>query len=144
MKTKPKPVGISLYKPEYAQQIVELMSLGHSLKAAAAEIGYSIHAIANWREKYPEFREAIELGFGKRTLKLERDLLTAKDAATVTSRIFSLKSAAPEEYTDRYRTEITGANGGPIETKEVSALELLESRITGIAERLPAPDQKPH
>lgn len=134
----------SKYKPSYGEEIVSLMADGHSFRAAAAALGLALRTVNDWRKAHPEFDELVELGFGKRTLRLEKDLLTAKDSATVTSRIFSLKSAAPEEYTDRYRTEITGANGGPIETKDVSALELLESRITGIAERLPPAAAKPH
>ena len=48
---------------------------------------------------------------------LERTLLSADNGPTVTSRIFALKNAAPDEWRDKQETALTGANGGPIQVQ---------------------------
>ena len=78
---------------------------------------------------------AVKEGETLRTLKLETDLLSAPDGPTVTSRIFALKNAAPDEWRDKVIQEHTGKDGGPIQTQEVSALERITGRIAGIAAR---------
>ncbi len=70
----------SKYKPSYGEEIVKLMADGHSFKAAAAALGLALRTVNDWRKAHPEFDTLVELGFGKRTLRLEKDLLTAKDA----------------------------------------------------------------
>ncbi len=42
------------------------------------------------------------------------------------------------------RHELTGKNGGPIQTEEISAIEALESRIAVLASRSQGSDPKPH
>lgn len=103
------------YKPAYCQEIVELMGQGFSLTAAAAELGISRETAYAWEREIPEFSDAVKLARGKRTLKLERDLLSASDGPTVTSRIFALKNACADEWREKVTQEQTGANGGPIE-----------------------------
>lgn len=41
-----------------------------------------------------------------------------------TAAIFWLKNRKPQEWRDRVQTELTGANGGPIETADVSEAEI--------------------
>ena len=102
------------FKPSYGEEIVELMASGLSLTAAAAELGFHRQRVYEWEERHPEFADAVKLARGKRTLKLERDLLTASDGPTVTSRIFALKNAAPDEWRDKQQHEHSGPDGGPM------------------------------
>lgn len=108
---KGRPTG---YRKEFGDEIVSLMATGLSLTAAAAELGFHRDTIYEWEKTHPEFSDAVKLARGKRTLKLERDLLTAPDGPTVTSRIFALKNAAPDEWREKQTTEHTGADGGPM------------------------------
>lgn len=89
------------YRPEFCQQIVDLMGEGLSLTAAAAELGITRECAYQWAYTKPEFRQALELGRGKRLLFLERGLLAAKDSVTVASRSFALKVADRFEWGDR-------------------------------------------
>lgn len=127
----------SEFNPAYANEIIELMASGLSLTAAAAELGFVKQTVYNWANENPEFMDAINLGKGKRTAFLERRLLTADSGPVVTSSIFALKNAAPDEWREKQLHEITGQDGGPIK-HEVSARDAIANRISSIAARAAA------
>lgn len=54
----------------------------------------------------------------------------------VDSRKWFASKVLPKIYGDRVIQEVTGKDGGPIQTEEVNARELIASRIAGIASRL--------
>lgn len=62
----------------------------------------------------------------------------------LTEQVFSdslvarLLEAHDKRYQRKSAMELTGKDGGPIETKETSALDRLQSRIDGIAARIGA------
>lgn len=109
--------------------MISLMAEGLSLTAAAAELGFHRDTIYEWAKVHPEFSDAVKLAKGKRILKLERDMLGAKDGPIVTARIFALKNADPEEWREKVVNEHTGKDGAPIETRstvDLSGLDLEE------------------
>lgn len=119
----------STYKPEFGNEMISLMAEGLSLTAAAAELGFHRDTIYEWAKVHPEFSDAVKLAKGKRILKLERDMLGAKDGPIVTARIFALKNADPEEWREKVVNEHTGKDGAPIETRstvDLSGLDLEE------------------
>ena len=89
------------YKPAYCNEVISLMAEGLSLTAAAAELGIHRDTAYEWERTIPDFSDAIRLGRGKRTLKLERDLLNASEGPVVTSRIFALKNACAAEWQEK-------------------------------------------
>lgn len=120
------------YSPAFGEQILQLMASGLSLAAAAAELGIYRQRVYDWEKIYPDFSDAIKLGRGKRQLFLERRLLSAAESPVVTSTIFALKNAS-EDWREAEKVELSGPNGGPIETKDTSARELLANRIAALA-----------
>lgn len=92
------------------------MAAGLSLAAAAAELGIHRQRVYDWLKSHPEFADTIRLAQAKRQLFLERRLLTADAGPVVTSTIFALKNAGPEDWREKIDHELTGANGGPIKT----------------------------
>ena len=96
------------FKPEYGEVILQAMAEGLSLTAAAAEIGIHRQRVYEWEEKHPEFADAIRLARAKRQLFLERRLLGAKESPIVTSSIFALKNAAPDDWKDKHEVEHKG------------------------------------
>lgn len=52
----------SKYKPEYCEQVIELMSEGCSIEEVAFELKIRKQTLYNWTEQYPEFLDAIEIG----------------------------------------------------------------------------------
>lgn len=106
------------YKPEYCKLAKEFLADGYSLTALAGKIGISKVTIYNWYEKFPEFMNAVKEGQAAAVLWWEdraRDLaITGQGNATAV--VFGLKNRAADEWRDMKTTELTGPNGGPIET----------------------------
>lgn len=87
------------------------MRQGFSKTAAAGAIGVDRDTFLNWAKEHPAFFGAVKRGEAARTHKLETDLLLAPDGPNVTSRIFALKNAAPEEWKDRREVDNTSSDG---------------------------------
>lgn len=121
------------YTPERGAELIFWMKQGYSLTAAAPKLGVHRDTIYAWREKYPEFSDSLKHAMGLRVFKLETDLLAAPDGPTVTSRIFALKNAAPDEWKDKHELEHNGDQENPI--------RILAEQISGnaIRPRLPEP-----
>lgn len=52
-----------LYDPEaHCKLVIDVMMAGGSIAAVCAKIGIGRSLLHEWRKKYPEFNEAIELG----------------------------------------------------------------------------------
>ena len=99
------------YRPEFCDRVETLMAEGFSKMAAAGDCGVSYQTLKNWTEAHPEFLAAVKRGEAKRTMKLERDLLMAETGPQVTSRIFALKNAAPDEWRDRREVDHQSSDG---------------------------------
>lgn len=103
------------FSPHYCDEVVECMGRGYSLTAFAGEIGVARSTINEWMAQFPEFSEAVKKGKAKRVRHLEERLMGGDTGPRVTSMIFALKNADPEEWRDKVQQEVTGANGGPQE-----------------------------
>jgi len=106
------------YDPDYCNQVIDFMRDGYSLTAFGVHILVARSTLNEWIDNHPEFSEAVKIAQGARTLVLEKGLLKDEaSGANVTSRIFALKNAAPEEWKDKVQQELTGANGGAIKNE---------------------------
>ena len=108
-KAKPKPEGYergrpTLYKPEYCDTVVSLMSEGYDVAACAGYLRVSRRSIYEWIDVHPEFSHAVEIGRGARLFAFQRKLLTTQIGVGVTAAIFGLKNADPDNWQDRYNT----------------------------------------
>jgi transposase len=111
------PVGRPTdFYPELGEQILERMEDGLSLAAAAADLGVHRQRVYEWVERHPEFADTVKLAQAKRQLFLERRLISAEVGPVVTSTIFALKNAGPDDWRDKQEHELSGKGGGPIQT----------------------------
>lgn len=107
----------SSYEPEFCDRVRELGLEGKSKAQIAATLGVNRTTLDNWAAAHEEFLSALK---DARDLALNwwetkgQDGLTA-DKFNATLFIFQMKNRFREDYRDQ--TELTGANGGPIETK---------------------------
>lgn len=101
----------SKYDPRFCEEVEDLMRQGFSKTAAAGAIGVDRDTFLNWAKEHPEFFGAVKRGEAARTHKLETDLLLAPDGPNVTSRIFALKNAAPDEWKDKQSVDHTNSDG---------------------------------
>lgn len=104
-----RPIGRpSKFQQVYCNEVIETMATGLSLTAFAGEIGVARSTINEWIDNYPEFSEAVRVAKAKRTLALERGMLTAENGPAVTARMFALKNADPEEWRDKRELQHSG------------------------------------
>lgn len=98
----------SKYSEAYCREVISAGEEGLSLTAFAGIIGVARSTINEWMGEHPEFSEAVKVHAAKRTLCLERGLLSSEQGPKVTARIFALKNAAPEEWKDKHEVEHSG------------------------------------
>lgn len=96
------------YQATYCNEVIETMGTGLSLTAFAGHIGVARSTINVWMGEHPEFSEAVKIGTAKRVAYLERRLLDGEIGPRVTSHIFALKNADPEEWRDKREVEHSG------------------------------------
>lgn len=118
----------SKYDPAFCDLAIEWMSQGYSIAGFAGKIGVSRESVYKWAKEHPEFSDALTAARAASAAWWEErsvELASGKEGAgNPTMIVFGLKNRVADEWRDSNRTEITGANGGPIETKDVSATEL--------------------
>lgn len=164
MATKKSKAGRpSGYDPKFAVQAEKLCALGATDQDIADFFEVSSRTIYRWQNRFPEFCRALKAGKEEADDRVERSLyhkavgyrfeavkifMPAGAAAPVyapyveqvapdtTAAIFWLKNRRPDRWRDRQQHEHSGPDGGPIQTEEVSARELVASRIAGVAARL--------
>lgn len=137
------PVGRpSDYRPEYAEQARKLCLLGATDKKMADFFGVSEQTLNAWKSAHPEFLESITRGKEIADAEIAEALFhRAKGYKHPAVKIMSVNGAVvhedyvehyppdtqaaslwlrnrqPELWRDKVQTELTGANGGPIQTK---------------------------
>jgi hypothetical protein len=146
----------SAYLPEYVEQAGKLTKLGAKDTELADFFGVSEKTLNTWKKRYPEFLQSIKCGksladaeiahslfhrakgFEHEDLdlrviggKLRKTKVTKHYPPDTTAAIFWLKNRQPEKWRDVSKLEMTGRNGGPIETHELSDAERA-SRIAAL------------
>lgn len=104
------------YTPELGDRILELMAGGLSLAASAADCDVHRQRVYEWMDRHPDFADTVKLAQAKRQAFLEKRLLSAAEGPVVTSSIFALKNAGPEDWRDKREVEHSG--GVEVSTKE--------------------------
>lgn len=115
-----RPVGRpTKYKPEYCEQIIELGKAGKSIAQMASFFDVDKASIYRWAEEDDTFRTALA-----RAKAHSQNWWEEAAQNNLASRDFNaqlwLKSVASrfrDDYTERQQTEITGAEGGPVQVQ---------------------------
>lgn len=136
-----KPGRPSKYKPDYTEQARKLCALGAIDKDLAEFFKVSEQTINAWKEKQPEFLEALKVGKADLDAQVEHKLfhramgyehaevhvtnyqgvvtltpLVKHYPPDTTAAIFWLKNRQPGKWRETKAIELTGANGGPVRT----------------------------
>lgn len=118
----------SIYSAEIARKICDQMIDGRDLLDICQDEDMPSRAtVYAWLDKYPDFqtqyaraREALA-DFELSKLKKLADACTEENVNSTRVKLnhfqWRVMKIAPRVYGDRTRTEVTGADGGPIETK---------------------------
>ena len=141
---KAKPAGAgrpSKYKPEYAEQAVKLCMLGMTDAEMASFFEVSEQTLNAWKHAHPEFLESIKKGKANSDADVasrlfhramgydhpEDDIRVVSGEIVITptikhyppdttAAIFWLKNRQRDKWRDKVETEVTGKDGGPVET----------------------------
>lgn len=104
------------YKTEMCEQVIDHMAKGFSKEATAAHIGICEDTLYDWIKTNPKFSEAIKEGSLKSRLWWEKTgmggMLGKLPGFSASTWIFNMKNR--HGWADK--TEISGKDGGPIET----------------------------
>lgn len=128
------------YKPEYAEEARKQCEEGATDQELADYFEVSARTLYRWKNRYPEFCQALKASKATADERVERSLFERavgyeRDEVDIrvvggeivqttvrkfyppdtTAAIFWLKNRRPDEWRDRVQTELTGANGGPVQ-----------------------------
>jgi hypothetical protein len=116
-----RPVGRpSLYDPAICEKVIELGKLGKSVEQIASHLGMSLRVFYDWKEKYPEFLQALDDAKQYEQYWWEEQaqayLIENKESDKINTSLWSRSMAArfPKKYRESTKTEITGADGAPL------------------------------
>lgn len=158
------------YKPEYADLAYKFCLLGATDKDLASFFDVVEQTIYGWKATIPEFLEATRKGKERADAEVAQSLFhRAKGYEHEAVKIFMpagavepvyadyteryppdtaaaslwLRNRQPDKWRDKITTEVSGPNGGPIQTEEVGARAVLAQRIASIVERAVANGDEP-
>ena len=132
----------SKYDPEFCEVMISAMETeGLSLGAVAGLIGVSRDTLYEWTTAHPEFSYAKKVGEAKAQLFWERKNVSLANNGSAgpgasTAIVFALKNRAKADWRDVIEQKHTGDANNPIAIENVTARELVTSRIAGLATRL--------
>lgn len=107
------------YDPSYCEKVIELGKQGMSVVEMACEIGVSRATLeANWPAKHPEFLEAFARARDESQAWWEKAGRVGMAGKNIDAAIWSRSMAArfPKDWREVKGTELTGKDGGPVET----------------------------
>jgi len=124
IKPKAKMGRPTKYDPSWmAKKIIEVGKDGGSNAEMALALSISKDTFYNWVKQYPDFSDAVKLA------ELEAQIWWEKKGRmgatgeipgfNSTAFIFQVKNRFREDYRDVQRAEVTGKDGGPIQTEAV-------------------------
>lgn len=117
------------YRPEYCERVIEMGREGFSVAQMASQLDTSKQTLLRWVDANPEFRDAMEIARSHSQAWWETmgqaNLVMPKDSGTFQGSVWSRSMAArfPDDWRENKGVELTGANGGPVQTLQVEFIK---------------------
>lgn len=127
----------SKYDSSFCDLVRDLGAEGKSKAQIAACIGVNRDTLNEWTKQHDDFSVAVKDAQELALAWWENagQMNMTRMGFNATAFIFQMKNRFREDYRDVVANELTGRDGGPIETQDVSARELIASRLAGLASR---------
>lgn len=115
------------YRPEFCEKAIELGTEGKSYAQMAAVFGVARKTIYEWAKVHPEFSDAIacarDLALAWWEDQAQSGLWETPEGQRLNPQLWSRSMAArfPDDYREKQGVELTGANGGPVQSTVVIA-----------------------
>ena len=107
----------SKYNPAFCDRVIELAKEGAGWAEYAADFGVDRASLYRWAEQHEDFAQALT-----RAKVLEQAWFEREGRLNLRNREFnanlwgkSVSARFREDYTERKETQVTGANGGPVQ-----------------------------
>lgn len=119
----------SKYDPKFCQTVVEAGEKGKSITQMALACGVCKNTLSDWASEHPEFSIAFTrakmLSMDWWESVAQTHMIEEPGASKLNTGVWSRSMAArfPDEYTEKKQTELTGANGGPIQGINVTFVD---------------------
>ena len=135
----------SSFKKEHVEQARKIYELGATDREVADVLDIAESTLYRWAKDHPEFAEAMKVGKSGADDRVERSLyhkavgytypsekvfqfqgdivrtpVTEHVPPDTTACIFWLKNRRKDDWRDRQQHELSGKDGGPIETRNVT------------------------
>lgn len=108
------------YDPAYCQAVIEDAAQGFSLSAFCGGIQVARDTLTGWRQQHPEFDDACKVAKLVRARFLETGIMKEDiPGPAMNARKFALVNCAEEDWREKQAVELTGPNGGPIQSQSV-------------------------
>lgn len=106
----------SSYDAAYCEAVIEYGKAGKSVAWMAAELGVHKDTLYEWAKVHPDFSDAFTRAKLESQRWWEDRGQEALEKPGFNSSVWAKSMAArfPEDWRDNSKTEITGANGGPV------------------------------
>lgn len=122
------------YKSEYCDKLIELCKQGLSRRALCAELEISSDTFYRWVNENEEFSCAYKIGEAVASNFYEKAMISGGlgkiKGFNCHALMFLMKNRYPKEFREKQDVELTGPEGGPIQTEtklsEFSTQELIE------------------
>ena len=124
------------YDPAYCDRVIELGKDGASVAEMAFEIGTTKQTMHAWAAAHPEFLDAFTRGKLASQVWWERKGKTNLENTSFKDGMWSRSMAArfPDDWREIKGTELTGKDGGPVETKAtIDASKLTDEQLRALA-----------
>lgn len=121
--TKRNPIGRpSGYKPEYCQRVMEMGADGLSIAQMAHRLGVAKASLFDWAQVHPDFSTALTNAKTAAQSWWEDAGKTGIFAEKFNAQAwkFIVSNRFKEEYSERRVQEVSGPDGGPIQTETKS------------------------
>lgn len=127
------------YRPEMCDLVIEAGREGCAVAEMASRCDVCIDTIYEWAKVHPEFSDALTRAQNEAEAWWARHVRAglgkppAEFQGPANLKYMGIRFT--ERWADRSKVELSGPAGGPIQTEEVSARELLANRLSGLASR---------
>lgn len=105
------------YTPDRVKRILEAIKLGVAYIDAASYAGVGLATFNEWRDRYPEFAGAVEEAAGQAVVANMAKIQKAATEGSWQASAWILERRHPDRYGRTTRTELTGPDGGPVQTQ---------------------------
>ncbi len=110
------------YDPAFCDRVIECGKEGMGKCEMACELGICYNSFETYQAEYPDFLKAVKDAMRHSQAWWEKNGRVATfggiDGFNATSYIFNMKNRFSDDWRDKQEREVTGANGGPIQTIE--------------------------